>query len=81
MGQQIDYEKHCKLDSGEYVGVQDKPSLTNGMPSFTIQGSYKFIDLNTGEKLKKRALACIPIPYFLITKLERLAEKEKCNSR
>ena len=35
------------------------------------------MDLNTGQKLKKRAWPCIPILDSIVAKVKWLAEKEK----
>ena len=30
-GQQLDYNKHCEIDFGEYVEIHDEPSPINDM--------------------------------------------------
>ena len=76
----MDSKKHCKLDLSEYVEVHDEPTPTNGMkfrtipcvalgPTDNLQGTYKFIDINTGIKLKKRSWTYIPISGIVIGKL------------
>ena len=75
----MDYKHHCKLDFGKYAEVHDEPTPTNGMKSRTrpcvalgptgnLQGTYKFMDINTGMKLKKRSWTCIPMPDLVIGK-------------
>ena len=87
-GTYLDYNKHCVLDFGEYVEVHDEPSPLNGMTSRTrpcialgptgnLQGTHKFMDINTGRLLKKRSWTRIPMPDTVIKKVEQRAEKEK----
>ena len=89
-GMKMDFKKHCKLNFGKYIEVHDKPTPTNGMkfctrscvalgPTGNLQDTYKFMDINTGMKLKKRSWTCIPISDSVIGKLERRAEREKCD--
>ena len=84
----MDFKKHCKLDSGEYVEVHDEPSPTNGMrsrtrscitlvPTGNLQDTYKFMDINTGAKLKKLSWTCITMPCAVIGKIMRRVEREK----
>ena len=65
-GMKIDFKKHCKLDFGKYVEAHDEPTPTNGMkshiipcvalgPTGNLQGTYKFMDINTGMNLEKRS--------------------------
>ena len=69
----LSFKKHCKLDFGEYVEVHDEPSPLNGMisdtrafialgPTGNLQGTYKFLDVNTGKVLKKCAWTAILMP-------------------
>jgi hypothetical protein len=62
-GQQIDYNKHCKLEFGLYVQTHEKHD--NSMDARTIgalalrparnaQGGYFFMNLNTGKKITRR---------------------------
>ena len=84
----MDFKKHCQLDFGKYVEVHNKPSPTDDMESRTrpcvalgptdnLQGTYKFMDINTGMKLKKRSWTCILVPDAVIGKLMCQAEHEK----
>ena len=81
-GMKVDYKRHCKLDFGEYAEVHDEPTPTNGMKSRTrpcvalgptgnLQGTYKFMDINTGMKLKKRSWTCIPMSDSVIGQIAR----------
>ena len=86
----MNFKKRCRVDFGEYVEVHDEPTPTNSMDSRTrlcvalgptgnLQGNYKFMDINTGMKLKKTAWTCITMPDSVIGKLTRRAEREKRN--
>ena len=81
-GMKMDYKRDCRLEFGEYVEVHDKPTPTNGMKSCTgpcvalgptgnIQGTYKFMDIKTGIKLKKRLWICIPMSDSVTGKITR----------
>ena len=87
-GHRLDYKKHCQLDFGKYCKVHDEPTPLNGMKSRTypcitlgtmgnLQGTYKFMDVNMGKKLKKRRWTAMPMPESVIRSVERIAEKEK----
>ena len=81
-GMKMDYKRHCRLSFGEYVEVHDEPTPTNEMtsrmrpcvalgPTGSLQGTYKFMDINPGMKLKKRSWTCILMPDSVIGKLTR----------
>ena len=81
-GMKMNFKKQCRLDFGKYDEVHNEPTPTNSMKSRTrlcvdlgptgnLQGTYKFMDINTGMKLKKRSWACIPMPDSVIGKLTR----------
>ncbi len=59
----LDFAKHCKLPFGAYCKVHDEPTPTNTMvtrstlaivlgPTGNLQGTYKFLSLATGKKVK-----------------------------
>lgn len=91
-GQKPDYKRDCKVDFFSYCEVHDEPSPTNSMkprtrpcialgPTANLQGSYKFLDLETGKKLKKRSWTELPMPDSVISQVEAMAEKEKRDGR
>ena len=51
-------------------------------PTGNLQGSYKFLDLNTGKKLKKQAWTPMLISYAIIKRAEQLAAlyRRSCSS-
>lgn len=87
-GQKVDYGRDCLLDFGAYVEVHDEPSPLNGMksrtrpcialgPTANLQGTYKFLCLTTGKKLKKRKWTELPMPDSIIQQVDQMATKEK----
>ena len=61
----LDFNKHCRAPFGSYCEVHDEPTPTNSMnsrstpaivlgPTGNLQGTYKFFNLNTGKKIKRR---------------------------
>ena len=75
------------MDFGEYDEVHDDPSPTNSIESRTqkclgivttgnLRGSYKFLDLNTVNKLNKKYWTPMPMPYAIIKRVEYLADQE-----
>ena len=87
-GMKMNFKKYCRLDFGKYVEVHDRPTPTNSLKSHTklcvalgpicnLQGTFKFMDIITCMKLKKRSWTCIPMPDSAIGKITLQAEKEK----
>jgi hypothetical protein len=77
----IDYNIMCKIPFGMYVQVHDDLSGTNTMESRTtgainlgptgnIQGTHKFLSLQTGEIIVCRKWTELPVPAEVIDKLE-----------
>ena len=68
----LDAKLHCKAPFGSYCEVHMDPNITNTMeprtnwaiclgPTGNMQGSYKFLSLNTGKKIVKRNFTEMPI--------------------
>jgi len=77
----LDFAKHCKSSFGTYCKVHDEPAPTNTMatwstpaivldPTGNLQGTYKFLSLATGKKVKRRAFTPYPMPDLVIKKVE-----------
>ncbi len=77
----LDFAKHCKLPFGTYCEVHDEPVPTNTMvtrstpaivlgPTGNLQGTYKFLSLATGKKVKRRAFMPYPMTDSVIKKVE-----------
>jgi len=77
----LDFAKHCKSPFGRYYEVHDEPAPTNTMvtrstpaivlgPTGNLQGTYKFLSLATGKKVKQRAFTPYPMPDSVIKKVK-----------
>ena len=86
-GLKTDYNKMCKLEFGSYAQVHDEPEPTNSMiprtsgaiclgPNNTLQGGYKFLNLNTGRMVTRRSFTELPITNDVINRVEALAEED-----
>ena len=87
-GQKFDFNKHCKVEIGAYVQVHKETSPMNSMKPRTIgaialgatgniQGSYRFLNLNTNKIITKMKFTEVPIPDYVIKWVEEIAEKEQ----
>ena len=77
----LDFAKHCKSPFGTYCEVHDELAPTNTMvtrstpaivlsPTGSLQGTYKFLSLATGKKVKRCAFTPYPMPDSVIKKVE-----------
>ena len=77
----LDFKKHCKAVFGSYCETHDEPAPTNTMVSRStpaivlgltgnLQGTYKFFNLETGKKIKRRQFTPYPMPDTVIKKVE-----------
>ncbi len=77
----LNFAKHCKSPSFVYCEVHDDPAPTNTMvtrstpaivcgPTGNLQGTYKFLSLATGKKVKRCAFTPYPVPDLVIKKVE-----------
>ena len=77
----LDFAKHCKSPFGTYCEVHDEPAPTDTMmtrstpaivlgPTGNLQGTYKFLSLATGKKVKRRAFTPYPMPDSVIKKVK-----------
>ena len=82
----LDFKKHCRAPFGSYCEVHDEPAPTNNMvsratpaivlgPTGNLQGTYKFFNLLTGLKIKRRSFTRYPMPDSVIKKVERYAKR------
>jgi hypothetical protein len=83
----LDFKKHCRAPFGSYCEVHDEPAPTNNMvsratpaivlgPTGNLQGTYKFFNLLTGLKIKRRSFTPYPMPDSVIKKVEGYATKK-----
>jgi hypothetical protein len=88
-GQQLDFNKHCKLEFGAYVQTHEQHD--NSMDSRTIgaialrptgnaQGGYFFMSLVTGRRITRRCwTAPLPMPQDVIDRVNMLAQQQNVN--
>jgi hypothetical protein len=78
---------HCKLPFGAYCEVHTDPVITNTteprtrwgiclIPTGNLQGSYKFVLLSTGKKIKRRKFTEMPITESVIKQVSKWASKD-----
>ena len=91
-GVQLDHNKHCLLEFGEYVQVHEENSPTNSMEpratgaialgsTYTLQGGYKFLSLNTGRIIHRRSFTRIPLTQDVKARVEQMARHQGRPSR
>ena len=82
----LDFKKHCRAPFGSYCKAHDEPTPTNNMssratpsivlgPTGNLQGTYKFFNLETGKKIKRRQFTSYPMPDSVIAKVEGFARR------
>jgi hypothetical protein len=86
-GETLDYKKHLCLQIGQYCQVHEETHPRNGMnprvkgaialgPSGNIQGGYKFMTLNTGQKIVRRNWDVVPMPDMVIDRVNALGKEQ-----
>ena len=76
-GTTLDYNQHCKIEFGAYAEAHEEPTPMDNMqtraepsiclgPVGNLQGSYKFLNLRTGTKIKRRKWTELPRPRNII---------------
>ena len=86
-GVKFDYNKHCKVEFGSYVQTHEEHEPRNSMKERTtgaialrnsnnIQGTHRFMSLNTGKLLKRRNFTKLPMPNDAIKRVEEMANNE-----
>ena len=88
IGTYPDFDKHCKLSFGSYVHAHNPRTITNTMASRTspaialgpvsnLQGSYRFLCLETKRVITRRQYTELPLPKSVITQVAKMAMKER----
>jgi hypothetical protein len=83
----LDYNKHLRLQIGQYCQVHEEESPRNGQiartkgaislgPSGNLQGGHKFMALNTGKKITRRNWDIIPMPDVVIPRVNALGSDQ-----
>ena len=86
-GVKLDYNTHCRIETGSYAQVHDEPNITNSdTPRTTgaiaignmdnLQGGYYFLNLNTGKPITRRKFDKLPMPNDVIARVEALANSD-----
>ena len=84
-GYQVNFEKHCKLEYGEYVQTHEEhdnslaPRTVGAIamrPTGNLQGSYVFYSLRTGRKIVRNRWTKLPMPGEVIDCVHSLCSKE-----
>jgi hypothetical protein len=76
-GETLDFKKHLSLQIGQYCQVHEKDTPRNSqvartkgaislVPSGNLQGGFKFMALNFGNKSVRHSWDMIPMPDFVI---------------
>ena len=84
----MDFKKHCICEFGKYVKPRDDYVVTNNMtpwtreaiymgPSVNLQLAHKVLCLETGIMLNQRVNKVVPIPYWVIKKINKWDEITK----
>ena len=84
----LDYERHCKYQIGEYVQAHEEPTHTNTnaprsldciylRPMDNAQGGHELLHLQTNKIVKRSNLTKIPITPSIIKQVHALAELEE----
>ena len=83
-GETLDYKKHLALQIGQHCQVHEEDAPRNSQNPRTrgaialgcsdnIQGGFKFMALNTGQKITRRSWDVIPTPDTVIERVNMLA--------
>ena len=91
-GVNIDYNKHCKLEYGQYVQVHEENNPTNSMhpratgaialgSTYNLQTGYKFMSLNTGKLIHRRNFTIIPISQDVINRVNEFGMRQNRPSK
>ena len=81
-GENIDYNKHCRYEFGQYVQCHEQHDNTMAprtvgaialRPTGNRQGSYYFLSLNSGRIITRNHATPLPMPQEVLTRVENLA--------
>ena len=86
-GETLDYKKHLSLQIGQYCQVHEEDTPRNSQnprtkgaislgPSGNLQGGFKFMALNTGQKIIWRSWDVIPMPDTVIARVNTLGRDQ-----
>ena len=83
----MDYNKHCRVSFGSYVQTHEENIRTNSLQARTLgaitlgpdnsnQVGYYFLNLNTGHRIHRRSWTPLPMPDFVIQRVEALGRRD-----
>ena len=81
-GENIDYNKHCRYEFGQYVQCHEQHDNTMAprtvgaialRPTGNRQGSYYFLSLNSGRIITRNHATPLPMPQEVLARVENLA--------
>ena len=86
-GEPVDYNKRFQVPFGAYVQGNNEATPYNSMEPRTIdciylrplpirQGGHELMDLRTGRKCTRRVVTPIPMPDWVIKRVETMAKKQ-----
>jgi hypothetical protein len=86
-GETLDYKKHLSLQLGQYCQVHEEDSPRNSQiartklafflgPSGNLQGGFKFMALNSGNKIVRRSWGVILMPDIVIDQVNELGSDQ-----
>jgi hypothetical protein len=86
-GETLDYKKHLSLQLGQYCEVHEEENPQNIQitrtkgaislrPSGSLQGGFKFMDLNSGKKIVRHSWDVIPMPDLVIDRVNTLGRDQ-----
>jgi hypothetical protein len=89
---QLDVDVHAKASFGSYCEAYSRPTQTNTQeerttsciclgPTGNFQGTYKFLNLDTGKVIKRSEFTELPMPDSVIKKVEYWADRDKQDAR
>jgi hypothetical protein len=87
-GQNVDYNRHCKYQFGQYVQTHEQhdntmiPRTIGALalrPTGNAQGNFYFFSLSTGRVLNQGHATPLPMPDDIIDRINRLARQQKAN--
>jgi hypothetical protein len=86
-GETLDFKKHLSLQIGQYCQVHEEDTPRNSQvarikgeislgPSGNLQGSFKFMTLNSGKIIVRRSWDVIPMPDVVINRVNELGKEQ-----
>jgi hypothetical protein len=87
LGETLDYKKHLSLQIGQYCQVHEEYNPRNSQlsrtkgaislsPSGNMQGGFKLMAMNTGNKIVCRSWDVIPMPDVVIARVNALGSDQ-----